>query len=87
LVSDKDYLTCFGIDQASCRLSELVKMIFSSVESRIPSVFKAPLEVIINKGSLAQRILSRLGQEVNELSIREVYRELARCLKENQLFQ
>jgi gamma-glutamyl:cysteine ligase YbdK (ATP-grasp superfamily) len=45
-----------------------------------------PLEVILDKGSLARRILARAGPEPDQVRLVETYRALADSLRENRVF-
>jgi hypothetical protein len=45
------------------------------------------LESILEKGTLATRILNALKDDFSEKKIKEVYQELAVCLEQNRLFK
>jgi hypothetical protein len=45
------------------------------------------LELILQKGCLARRILRALGGRYSPANIRSVYGTLAQCLEANELFQ
>jgi carboxylate-amine ligase len=44
------------------------------------------LEVILQEGSLSERILSAVGPQPREESIKKVYHQLAECLAQNRMF-
>ncbi len=53
----------------------------------MPLTYRKELEIILSEGTLATRILKRLGQEFTHERLISVYRELAQCLQENRQFR
>ncbi len=48
---------------------------------------RAPLDLILSRGSLAERLVAELGENPSREALREVYGRLATCLERGELFQ
>jgi carboxylate-amine ligase len=85
VISDRAYLENFGIaGQGSLTAADLWCYLAEQID--IEKDLAACFETIVQKGSLATRILKSLDGEVTRQNLRKVYRELSNCLKENRLF-
>jgi carboxylate-amine ligase len=88
-VSNPEFLKAFGMagDSATAIaiwknvMDRLVKSGNTSLEK-----WKPELSVILNEGTLADRILKSIGDDVSEVSIKNTYRQLCGCLEQNKMF-
>ncbi len=89
IIRDADYIRLFGLSEKEVPAG----VIWSSVLNELTSqpgnslqTWKATLEVILEKGTLANRVISALNGQSESDSIRQVYRTLCACLDKNELF-
>ncbi|HRK54346.1 MAG TPA: glutamate-cysteine ligase family protein [Cyclobacteriaceae bacterium] len=88
-VSHPEFLAAFGIKAGSMTaidvwktvMDKLVKSGNSALEKWTPE-----LSVILNEGTLSDRIIRALGQDTSEESIKNTYRKLCGCLAQNKMF-
>lgn len=81
IIQNKEYLATFGFNKSTCTSNELWKYIVECVQLKNDEV-----NFILEKGSLSTRILNTLIQDSSLENIKETYRGLALCLKENKAF-
>jgi gamma-glutamyl:cysteine ligase YbdK (ATP-grasp superfamily) len=84
-IDDRRYLAAFGFPGERATAGEL----WRSLASRLLSgneEFQEPLETILQRGPLARRLLHALCRAPSPERLRDVYRELCRCLAEGRLF-
>lgn len=86
LLEDFEYLDCFGVRDARISVVDLWKRLYDQLKSDIPPDYRAPLELILNSGPLARRILAALPQNFNRDELNSVYRRLANCLSAGEMF-
>ena len=86
VIDDLEYLDSFGIKEP-LTAGELLKLLYVKLKGNIPVVYHKPTEIILNQGTLAERILRRLGCEPTRDEILVLYREMAECLAENKMLQ
>jgi carboxylate-amine ligase len=85
VISDRAYLESFGIfGHNSMSAGELWSYLAGQIE--IEKDMAATFKTIVNKGSLANRILKSLAGKITRHNLEKVYRELSNCLMENRLF-
>lgn len=87
-ISNRDYLRVWGI-QSSGPMS--IKKVWETILGHLPlwnteNPWKAPLQIILENGTLASRIVKALGGNPNEENIRKVYSRLAHSLAQGHLF-
>lgn len=80
-IDDQRYLACFGVDQP-VEAGELWRHLAGEVD--LPSEHAGALDVLLNKGPLARRILAALGRKGGNLH--EVYAQLCQCLDQGCMF-
>jgi glutamate---cysteine ligase / carboxylate-amine ligase len=90
VVTDSEYLQLFGVKgQTALTAAELWRHLAQSVgpksRSAHPSVRPA-VEMILERGPLARRILTAVGPAPSRDRISAVYRELADCLADGRMF-
>jgi len=89
-IEDREYLAAFGYDKPGpVRALELWAHLISGLESSGGSLaeWRAPLDVILNEGCLARRILTATGPTPSHDQLRAVYGELAGCLERGESFR
>ena len=85
IISDRAYLESFGIlGQDSISAGELWSYLAGQI--KVEEELAAPFEAIVKNGSLSNRILKSLAGAITRQNLKQVYRELSDCLKENHLF-
>lgn len=87
VIDDPEYLHTFGLEAESCTAGRLWRHLFASaVAAGLPAEFVAPLETILDHGSLATRIARALGPAPDRARIAEVYESLCTCLERGRIF-
>jgi gamma-glutamyl:cysteine ligase YbdK (ATP-grasp superfamily) len=87
-ILSSEYPEAFGLE-APCTALNLWKHILSSlIDSKNPPLEKwePELSVILNEGTLSDRILKSMNGDYSMDSIRETYRNLTDCLDQNKMF-
>jgi glutamate---cysteine ligase / carboxylate-amine ligase len=90
VIRDRSYLEAVGVTDRSPALA--ARELWSALaETHAPRVIGAvewqpALEVILDRGPLARRILEAAGAAPSRDRLAEVYRQLARCLEHNEPF-
>lgn len=88
IISDSDYLQQLGLVQTKPISAQELNLFL--LESMGPSYFSndiyMALQQLFSLGTLAERILTALNQDYSKQNLTLIYRELARCLANNQLF-
>mgnify|MGYP003665945988 CR=1 FL=1 len=84
-ISNLDYLKLFGINKAASA-QHVWKHLYELVKPAIDTSHYEAIELILNEGSLATRILKVTQHNFSEATILKVYNRLADCLQENKLF-
>lgn len=89
LVDDSEYLKALGYPSAGpVSAVDLWRHLIEHVDRESGlGEWQKPLEVILQQGCLARRILAATGPEPSEARLREVYGELAECLRAGKPFQ
>jgi len=88
VIDDRRYLALFGFDGERTTAGELWRHIVSELfASRAidPSLWRPPLDVILEHGPLSRRILRAVGPEPTRPSIERVYRSLCDCLAAGEM--
>jgi hypothetical protein len=89
VIRDSRYLSGFGLSGESLTAGELwghlAGMVMPGATEDDRAALRA-LNVILARGTLARRILRRLGKTPSRERIRLVYRELCDCLSEGRMF-
>lgn len=87
-IDDADYLALFGWPGGACSAGELWMSLVERFVAPDPLAegAAAPLERILSQGTLARRILRRLGDGFDRARVLCVYAELADCLGAGSLF-
>jgi glutamate---cysteine ligase / carboxylate-amine ligase len=89
-IVDREYLAALGYDKPGpVRALELWAHLISGLEGSEGGLaeWRAPLDVILNEGCLARRILTATGQTPSREQLHAVYGELAGCLERGESFR
>jgi len=89
VIAHPAYLRLLGFPHQRCTASELWNHLIEQMARDDPvhaSVWKTPLQVILQEGPLARRILRAVGPECSRVRLERVYRALCRCLQEGRMF-
>jgi carboxylate-amine ligase len=84
VISNRGFLKVFGSNAVSLTMGELWKHIADRLKDRIGK--NEALEIILDRGCVSTRILRTLKGDYSTPSLLKVYRQLANCLAENQMF-
>ncbi|PKA83731.1 carboxylate-amine ligase [Ulvibacter sp. MAR_2010_11] len=84
-VENLEYVKLFGLNHYATAQQIWTKL-YRDVSANISQQYRETMEIILQEGTLSTRILSALDGDFNENSIKRVYRELATCLQNNNLF-
>lgn len=90
VISNKEYLRLFNLNEASeCTAAELWQHLLAAAQRNapFPPEFMTALELILNKGNLAERIQQAVGPEPSPEKIKAVYHKLAECLAHGRMFR
>lgn len=85
IIENPYYLRLFGISK-KITAGEIWWNIFLQVEGRIEKKNKEIVELILTKGSLAERIIRKINGNISSETIVNIYKELSKCLVENRIF-
>ncbi len=85
LIKDPRYLAMFGIRANALAVGELWRVLAERLLTRRDEAW-APLQVILDEGPLARRIIHALGPEPERGRLAAVYRELCDCLQEGSMY-
>jgi gamma-glutamyl:cysteine ligase YbdK (ATP-grasp superfamily) len=86
MVTDPAYLACFDIHDQQLSVANLWRHIYQQLKPEISLEHRPPLELILHRGSLAERILGVLPPGYGPEEINSVYRQLADCLLRGELY-
>lgn len=89
LIDDANYLTRLGC--LECRLSaaDLWRFLIEHHLRAAPGYrehWQAPLQIILEQGTLARRLLNAAGRKPTHARLQDVYRGLCDCLREGRMF-
>jgi carboxylate-amine ligase len=88
LICNPDYLQMFGYSKSTtCSARELWQYLLSNITDNLSTHTRA-LDVILNQGSLAERVIQALKNDhPQQTDYYQVYKQLAQCLASNTLLQ
>lgn len=86
LIDYPPYLACFGVLEPRISAGDLWVRLYEQLEQQIPAEYHAPLELILSRGPLARRILKALPEGFGREELSILYRRLADCLLQGELF-
>jgi hypothetical protein len=87
LITNRSYLEMFGLTGTGrCRAGDLWRHLADSVLGAMEDPEREALRVILAEGTLARRMVNRLGEASTRDQMAGVYRELCDCLAEGRMF-
>ncbi len=89
LIDDADYLTRLGCLECRCSAADLWRFLIEARLQNVPGYrehWRQPLELILEQGPLARRLLNAVGPGCERSRLQAVYRELCGCLSEGKMF-
>jgi carboxylate-amine ligase len=89
-LTDTEYLRALGYEEASsARAGDVWRHLAGQLEGSFGGLeeWKKPLDVILNEGCLARRIVEATGAAPSRERLRSVYAELASCLERGVSFR
>jgi glutamate---cysteine ligase / carboxylate-amine ligase len=84
VIEDGEYLEALGIKLKNAAASKVWRHLADEVS--VPAEGQDPLEVILDKGTLAKRILRAVGLSTDRDKLKKVYSRLCDCLAEGRVF-
>lgn len=87
-ITDAHFLSVFGWNKGACNAGELWAHIISqTVDARVHQKSYETLQFLLNKGTLATRLLRVLGPNPDHQVLKRVYAELCGHLQQGTLFE
>ncbi|SDI14860.1 glutamate-cysteine ligase family protein [Winogradskyella thalassocola] len=86
LIEDEDYLKLFNL-KSSTSVKDVWNHLYQTVKPKVHTSHHQAIELILEQGTLATRLLKAVGNDTSEAHIISVYRDMQMCLKTNELFQ
>lgn len=87
IITDSNYLDLWELDQDSSS-KEILIQIFESLKYEKNEVqYQKPIEYILNHGTLSERILKAVNNNLSKAKLVEVYQRLSKCLNEVKFFE
>jgi gamma-glutamyl:cysteine ligase YbdK (ATP-grasp superfamily) len=89
LVDDAQFLDVLGIKARRVRAGEIWQRLLEEATDRAETAawWRASIAFILERGSLARRIVRALDGDLARDRVREVYGRLCRCLEAGQMFE
>jgi gamma-glutamyl:cysteine ligase YbdK (ATP-grasp superfamily) len=88
-VDDRSYLVALDLDGTTRSAGDVWRVLVERHVAADPDIaeYLPALEVILEEGSLARRLLRRVGREPRREALLFLYLELAECLRQGRLFR
>jgi len=89
-IENTEYLEMFGLRGQTVTAASLWKHLLQWLEASGEgglTFYRDAFDVILDKGTLAKRILSKLGPQPSADALLECYQQLAACLSENKMYE
>tara|TARA_R110002049_G_scaffold209737_1_gene380631 strand:- start:568 stop:1794 length:1227 start_codon:yes stop_codon:yes gene_type:complete len=84
-IENLNYLNLFGLKNVTTT-KDVWKHLYKKVKLKLHKSHHQAIELILEEGTLATRLLKAVGNDTSETHIISVYRNMQNCLKTNQLF-
>jgi carboxylate-amine ligase len=85
-IENEEYLKLFDL-KAPATVNDVWKHLYKTVKPKLHLTHHDAIQLILEEGTLATRILKALNNDVSEKHIISVYHQLQGCLQTNTLFQ
>jgi len=89
VIEDADYLAQFGFPESAATARELWQHLWQQTKASLlhdNPAWQQPIEVILQQGPLARRLIQALGADPDRQRLHSVYTRLCDCLAQGQLF-
>jgi len=88
VVKNHRFLALFGLNEQQMEAGYIWSELYNRVNKTEPFPYKIaePIQLILDEGPLARRILKSLHGRVTKEKLRDVYRELSNCLQDGRLY-
>lgn len=86
VIMDAAYLRLLGFPGRRCEARELWWHLVEAMPPAHRQAWQGGLDIMLEHGPLARRILRAVGRDFRRGSLQSVYRELCRCLEEGRMF-
>jgi carboxylate-amine ligase len=86
VIGDADYLAAMGIRERRMTAGAVWRILAERNSDRIAPEYQPALRRILTEGTLARRLVLRLGSRPDLDALMKAYRQLAACLAENRLW-
>lgn len=89
VIDNGDYLQLLGFPGRRCEARELWRHLIGTTlrgTSAYEEIWQGPLQIILDRGPLARRILEATGASCERARLHEVYSELCDCLNEGRMY-
>ena len=89
VIADAEYLQLMGFPVRHCEVRELWQHLIASMMLNQPEqrkTWQEGLQIILEHGPLARRIIRAVDSDYSRARLRAVYRELCDCLEEGRMF-
>jgi carboxylate-amine ligase len=86
IIDQPDYLRIFGLGPKKVVAGELWAAIVEKVMSDRLIAWKPTVDIILSEGTLAERIIRELHQDYSRANMVSVYKQLAACLADDDIF-
>lgn len=85
-IENLEYLKLFGLKEATT-VKDVWEKLYKTVKPKLHKSHHKAIELILEEGTLATRLLKAVGDDTSEAHIISVYRDMQNCLKTNKLFK
>lgn len=88
ILANAEYLALLGMQATAATAQEVLKHLVNRMiaQGKLEG-WKKPLDVILEDGPLAQRMVKATGADPSHERLVEVYKQLAQCLAANEMFR
>ncbi len=85
-IDDTGFLSLFGFAGKRATMGDLWQYLASDLRPDLVARKGLPLEVILNQGPLARRIIKSAGETPSRLVLKDLYGQLCTCLAKGEMF-
>jgi gamma-glutamyl:cysteine ligase YbdK (ATP-grasp superfamily) len=87
-IDDAGYLQLLGFPGSRCSAQALWRRLIEQMqgERRLSAAWRKPLQVMLDRGPLARRILRAVGDDHSRTNLETIYRKLCDCLHQGRMF-
>ncbi|QCK16683.1 glutamate-cysteine ligase family protein [Mangrovivirga cuniculi] len=90
VINDYEYLGFFGLRGIEdSTVNDLINHIYLELQEDYPGLilpWKNQIDVLVNQGSLSERILKNVGTNPTKSELMSLYKTLSMCLREDKIF-